>query len=193
MANQAAPRCPQKPRIIEFPTADLSAEDSRAVDLLLLGHSATKVARMLGIDRKTLWRRRQNPHMQAEMNRRQHEEMEASQRRLRSLTEKATAVIEQHLAEGNLQAATALLKIVHNMPCPDMEADSRKLLKRQAEAMALDFYMDGPFTEKCQERSVFEHKGFREMAKTIHDSLEKKYGMSGAGEVEILVGEYYGK
>ena len=86
MANQAAPRCPQKPQIIEFPTADLSAEDSRAIDLLLLGHSAIKVARMLGIDRKTLWRRRQNPHMQAEMNRRQHEEMEASQRRLRSLT-----------------------------------------------------------------------------------------------------------
>ena len=132
------PKIPETPQVFTLPDTGISAAQLRAIEMLLTGMPVTKIAQKLSIDRKTLYEWRKNPVFQAEYNRRMMEASEAMDQRLRRLSEKAIDVVEKHLDEGSLQAATALLKLAATMPKPKLEVDPQKILKRKVE----DDYLD---------------------------------------------------
>lgn len=176
MASKAAQECPVKSHIIEFPSQILSAEQHRAMELLLAGQSATQVATRLGLDRRTLYRWRHHPVFQAELNRRQLDMLEATDQRLRRMAEKAASVIEKKLDEGSLLAATTLLKMVQVLPPQDREIDPQRLLKRQAEEYAVQAWNSTqPFAERDFSSMTFENPTFKGLARDFFDALARRY------------------
>ncbi len=76
----------------------LTLPQQRAVDLLILGHSDTKVAKQVGVARETVCRWRcHSPTFQAALNACRAALYGAAVDRLRSMTEKALAVLEADL------------------------------------------------------------------------------------------------
>ena len=193
MANQAATDCPIKSNIFEFPSSPLSAEQHRAMELLLLGQSTTQVAAKLGVDRKTLYRWRRHPAFQADFNRRQIEMSESTDQRLRRLTEKAAAVIEKKLDEGNLLAATTLLKLVQGLPQTDKVVDPQRLLKRQAEEYAIQAWNNSqPFAERDFGSMTYENPNFKGLAQDFFEALTLRYKLD-PGEADDLCDEIHAR
>lgn len=180
---QIAPKSPEMPQM-EPSAQALPPEQLQAIDLMLLGESVTDTVRKLRIDRKTLYRWRQNPLFRAEFNRRQAESVEASSQRLRSLSEKAIGVIERHLDNGDLKAATALLKIVAAMPPPDTETNPQTLLKRQSEEALWAYWHRTPFAEKRFGRHSLHNDLFTGFCDDIHEHELRKYGLEFGSEVD---------
>ena len=185
---QIAPKCPEMPRL-EQSAQVLSPEQVQAVELLLIGESVTETVRKLRIDRKTLYRWRQSPHFRAEFNRRQAEAMEARGQRLRSLSEKAIGVIERHLDEGSLKAATALLKLVAAMPLPDTEANPQTLLQRQSEEILWAYWHRQPFAEKRYGRHSLNNTMFTEFCDEVNEFIARRYGLEFGSEVDDILNE----
>ena len=183
---QLAPKSPEMPPI-EPNAQALPPEQVQAVELLLLGESVTDTVRKLRIDRKTLYRWRQSPHFRAEFNRRQAEAMEARGQRLRSLSEKAIGVIERHLDEGSLKAATALLKLVAAMPPPDTEANPQTLLKRQSEETLWAYWHRQPFAEKRFGRHSLNNTMFTEFCDEVNEFIARRYGLEFGSEIDDIM------
>ena len=187
MKADAVPKCRDVSQVIEFPPNALTAAQYQCIELLLLGNSVTQVARKVGVDRRTIQRWRSgNPHFQAEYSRRMLEATECSEQRLRRLSEKAVSVIERHLDENSLQAATSLLKIVHSMPKPDPETNPQLILKRQTEKLLLDHWHSAPFAEKRYGYYTMENKSFIGLAQEVYDHQARKYSLEEGPVDEII-------
>jgi hypothetical protein len=94
----------------------LTLPQEKAVDLLALGQSDTKVAEQVGVARETVCRWRcHSPTFQAELNARRAALFQASADRLRVLTEKALAVLGDVLDNScrpfQIKAAVAVLRL----------------------------------------------------------------------------------
>lgn len=176
------------PKIPEMPQKQdvtvLTSVQIRAIEMLFLGQSTTYTAAKLGVDRKTLYTWRKNPHFRAELNRRRQEALEAVHQRLRSLSEKAVDVIEQHLDEGSLNAATALLKIVATLPKPDIETSPQTLLKRQSEESLWNYWHRQPFAEKRFGRYTMNNSMFTEFCDDIHTHELRRFGIEFESDVD---------
>ena len=189
MEADAVPKRRDVSQVIEFPPNALTAAQYQCIELLLMGNSVTQVARKLGVDRRTIQRWRSgNPHFQAEYNRRMLEATECSEQRLRRLSEKAVSVIESHLDENNLAAATSLLKIVHSMPKPDAETNPQVILKRQTEKLLLEHWHSSPFAERQYGYYTMENKSFQGLAKELYDHQAQKFGVN-EGPVDEIINE----
>jgi Helix-turn-helix of insertion element transposase len=76
---------------------ELKPQQATAVDLLVSGLTETAAAEAIGVSRVTLWRWKQEPAFEAELNRRRQELWLASVDRLRSLVPKALDSLEAEL------------------------------------------------------------------------------------------------
>ena len=188
MAAAPTPKTPENPQIFTFPDTGISAAQLRAVEMLLTGMPVTKVAQKLGIDRKTLYDWRKNPVFQAEYNRRRLEASDAMDQRLRRLSEKAVDVVEKHLNEGNLQAATALLKLVATMPKPKLSTNPQLILKKDIEQNVYEYFRQRPFEEK-RLGSISANGPLAESCVDIYEFYAKKYGIQNASEFDVYIDE----
>lgn len=182
-----SPKSPGTPQNKKADGEQLSALQHRAIELLLAGQSSTATSAMIGIDRKTLYQWRKNPHFQAEFNRCQGEALEASNQRLRRLSDKAISVIERHLEEGSLKAATALLKIVSAMAPPDTETNPQTILKRQSEEALWAYWHRQPFAEKQFGRYSLNNNSFTGFCDEIYDFEARRYGIAFESEVDEIM------
>lgn len=90
----------------------MTPQQQRAVDLLMQGTRAAEVAAAVGVDRVTVWRWRQMPEVEAEINARRHELWDASIERLRSLVPQALETLASELeGKHRLRAAETLLRV----------------------------------------------------------------------------------
>ena len=188
MSINAAPKSNKNAQVISFPTSALSPDQHRAIEYLMLGHTLIEISAKLRIDRKTLYQWRKNPIFQAEYNRKQAESLEVSNQRLRRLSEKAVAIIEKNLDDGNLQAALHLLKLVNALPPPDVETDPRVLLKRDTEKTMLAHWHGSPFAERQFGYYTLENKAFLGLTKDIYDHQARKYRLT-EGPVDEIIEE----
>lgn len=80
----------------------LSDKQEQAIELLVAGKTVTEAAKELGISRQTLveWREH-DPAFVAEINRRRQEIWQGGVERLRSLVDRAVAVLEEDLQSGD--------------------------------------------------------------------------------------------
>lgn len=90
----------------------LTIEQLNAIDLLVTGKTDQAVADAVGVARPTVTKwRLDDPHFQAELNRRRKEVWGASADRIRALLPKAFDTLEKAIDEGSYQAALALIKM----------------------------------------------------------------------------------
>ena len=177
MAAASTPKIPENPQIFTLPDTGISAAQLRAIEMLLTGMPVTKIAQKMGIDRKTLYDWRKNPVFQAEYNRRRLEASDAMDQRLRRLSEKAVDVVEKHLNEGSLQAATALLKLAAAMPKPKLEVDPHKILKGMIEQDFLDFCYEMPFERERLGKIDYKKGSAYDTCSPIYEYLARKHGI----------------
>ena len=114
--NDAAASAPtQAPATSEV--EELSAQQFAAVDLLAMGKSPVAVARILEIDRKTVYNWRQNPSFKQAVEQRREELWRDAAARLRALVAPALDVIAEQLTfrydRARFQAATTLLRFAN--------------------------------------------------------------------------------
>lgn len=124
----------------------LSINQLKAIGLLITGRTCTRVAVDLGVSRETVSRWKKNPHFIAEMNREQGEMLLAARNRLQQMLTKAIDVIENNLDNGNLKAATEVLKIV-NVYAETPITNPELIMHQQAEAMAIEEMNKLPFNK----------------------------------------------
>ena len=90
----------------------LSSKQIMAIDMILMGSNDREVAESIGVGRNTVnkWRNH-DEDFQAELNERRRELNEATQNRIRSLTQKALDAIEYALDRGDARIALEVLKM----------------------------------------------------------------------------------
>jgi uncharacterized small protein (DUF1192 family) len=84
----------------------------RAADLISLGQTDAEVAQELGVDRTSLWRWRQQPAFQVELERRRDELWTTSLDRLPQLLASALDVVAAALDHGDRNVAMQILKLL---------------------------------------------------------------------------------
>ena len=154
---------------------DIAARKQQALLQLLEGHSVTKTAEAVGIDRSTLHRWLREPKFIAERNRLVKESRDAARSRLHSLIGKAAEVVENRIKTGDLKAALAVLKMngLATGEKVDEETDERKLISRRANLLAQSFWETILMGDPAKNL----HKNPR-YVETLHDfymGLEQKY------------------
>jgi hypothetical protein len=97
---------------------ELSPAQERALPLVLAGRTDREVADVVGVGRQTIWRwRNEIPVFVAALNRERHELWASNSDRLRSLTSKALAVVDEALDASDVQTALAVLRLLsRNLP-----------------------------------------------------------------------------
>ena len=188
MSAASTPKIPETPRVFTLPDTGISAPQLRAVEMLLTGMPVTKIAQRLGIDRKTLYEWRKNPVFQAEYNRRRLEASDAMDQRLRRLSDKAVDVVEKHLDEGSLQAATALLKLAATMPKPKLSTNPQIILRNDIERNVFEYFRQRPFEEK-RLGSISANGPLAESCVDIYEFYTKKYGIQTTSEFDVYIDE----
>src|SRR5689334_12867622 len=102
---QNAPECPNLEN-------DLNEKQRLAVELMAAGQKVGALAQAVGIDRKTLYRWRQEESFQEAIDARRKELWRRASDRIRALLDPAIDVIEQHLKDdydrARFRAATTL-------------------------------------------------------------------------------------
>jgi len=90
----------------------LSSKQLMAIDMILTGLNDREVAESIGVGRNTVnkWRNH-DEDFQAELNERRKALNEATQNRIRSLTQKALDAIEYALDRGDARIALEVLKM----------------------------------------------------------------------------------
>jgi Skp family chaperone for outer membrane proteins len=90
----------------------LSSKQLMAIDMILMGSNDREVAESIGVGRNTVnkWKNH-DEDFQAELNERRRELNEATQNRIRSLTQKALDAIEYALERGDARIALEVLKM----------------------------------------------------------------------------------
>ena len=188
MSAATTPKIPENPQVFSLPDTGISTSQFRAIEMLLTGIPVTKVAQKLGIDRKTLYEWRKNPVFQAEYNRRRLEASDAMDQRLRRLSDKAVDVVEKHLNEGSLQAATALLKLVATMPKPKLSTNPQIILRNDIERNVFEYFRQRPFEEK-RLGSISATGPLAESCVDIYEFYAKKYGIQTTSEFDTYIDE----
>ena len=188
MSAASTPKIPETPRVFTLPDTGISAAQLRAIEMLLTGMPVTKIAQRLGIDRKTLYEWRKNPVFQAEYNRRRLEASDAMDQRLRRLSDKAVDVVEKHLDEGSLQAATALLKLAATMPKPKLSTNPQIILRNDIERNVFEYFRQRPFEEK-RLGSISANGPLAESCVDIYEFYTKKYGIQTTSEFDVYIDE----
>jgi hypothetical protein len=103
---------------------ELSDVQRQCIELLIAGKTKTAAAEAVGVARNTVSRWFQDPFFVAALNARRLDVQEANVERLRSLTERALAVLENALDDPNpkvrMQAAMQILQAVKltELPSP---------------------------------------------------------------------------
>jgi hypothetical protein len=108
----------------------LSDAKLQAVVMLVAGDRPGVVAKRLGVSRETLWRWTQDPAFRQHKQRLRVALHVSRIDRTWALVDKSLDVIEQHLSEGDLQAATTLLRLAQLNPSvalPDGPEDASPL------------------------------------------------------------------
>jgi hypothetical protein len=77
----------------------LNEQQLAAIEMLATGRSPTRVARQLEIDRRTLYRWRQDPAFSAALGRRRRELWSDAVQRVRGMANASLDIIEQHLSD----------------------------------------------------------------------------------------------
>ncbi len=177
MTNNPATKCDKMQQKLALvpPQPNIDALKQQALLQLLEGHSVTKTAEIVGINRATLHRWLREPKFIAERNSRAKEAREACQERLRHLAGAAVEVVENRINAGDLKAALAVLKITGLAAGErvDEETDERKLISRRANLLAQSFWETLLMGEPAKNL----HKNPR-YVETLHDfymGLEQKY------------------
>jgi hypothetical protein len=88
----------------------------RAVEMLVAGVRPGVVAQRLGVSRETIWRWRREPSFRRHVQRLRVELHASRIDRTWALVDKSLDVVEEHLDEGDLQAALTLLKLARFDP-----------------------------------------------------------------------------
>jgi hypothetical protein len=119
----------------------LTLPQQKAVDLLALGHSDTKVAKQVGVTREPVCRwRSHSPTFQAALNARRAALYDASMDRLRSMTERALAVLEAELkGSDSLYRWKTAIEVLKRARLPGAGAgigdqDAENIVRRVVEA-----------------------------------------------------------
>jgi hypothetical protein len=89
---------------------ELSAAQEKAIEALLAGKSVTEAAIAADVNRTTLHRWLNDARFDCELKRGRRELREAMRARLLALGSKAIDAVEQLIAEGDANAALAVLK-----------------------------------------------------------------------------------
>ena len=162
----------QKLKLVE-PPADLVIQKQRAIQLLLEGKAVAQVAEVIGVDRTTVYRWLKEPSFVAERNRQASELRDTAQSRLHALVGKSIDVVERQVAAGNLKAALAVLKSTGMMALekPDTEIDERRLIKREVERLALDYWYAGPFAQQEMGARPYHNPAFREVVQMMETEM----------------------
>lgn len=98
------------------PAHGLSDVRLRAVEMLVAGIRPGVVAERMSISRETLWRWRQDPAFRHHVQRLRVEMHVSRVDRVWALVDRSLDVVEEHLDEGDLQAATTLLRLAQLHP-----------------------------------------------------------------------------
>jgi hypothetical protein len=179
--------CNKNTREETEPTSKLSELKLRAIDFMLQGRPLSEIATRIGCDRTTLYRWSREPAFIAEKNRREADLWGACQTRLRMLVGKSLGVLEKQVDAGNLKAAMAVLKLAEiKAGQPDGETDENRIIKCQAERMALHMWHSGPFAERNSFGGLYDNPYFTETAQVIYDELKREHGPE-PSEAELLV------
>jgi hypothetical protein len=93
-------------------TEGLTDRQLEAVDMLVAGMRPGVVAKQLEMSREQLWRWRQEPDFQSHMTRMRVEMHHARVDRMWNITDHALDVIDEHIAEGDVQVALAHMRNV---------------------------------------------------------------------------------
>jgi hypothetical protein len=89
---------------------ELSAAQQKAIGAILAGKSITEAAIAAEVNRTTLHRWLNDAHFDCVLSRSRRELREAMRARLLALGDKAIDAVEQSIAEGDANAALAVLK-----------------------------------------------------------------------------------
>jgi hypothetical protein len=159
----------------------LSAEQLPAINLILVGKTFTDIAEMLGKDRHTVYRWRQNPHFISALNDHRKEIYEAGQMRLHGLLNKAITVMDQKLDEGNIKVAFEVLRLVNVTPKTikaDYEDDPEKIAAREAERLASEALSATPFGRENMGIGAHRKQEMEALANDIYEVIKEKYKIS---------------
>ena len=160
------------------PQPNIDAQKQQAILQLLEGHSVTKTAEVVGINRTTLHRWLREPQFIAERNRRAKEAREACQERLRHLAGAAVEVVGKAVESGNLRAALSLLKIVGlgNVGPGDEETAERRILCRLVEKYSLENFLVDPFDrQRYGSKAPLHNDRFIELKDLLYADLLTTY------------------
>ena len=121
--SQNVPECPA--------AADrLSDKQRAAIELLLLGKRPSDIAAALQIDRRTVFRWRQDDTFREELDRCRRELWAGAAERLRALVHPSLDVMEQHLRDGydrnRFRAASSVLRLADLRKCAPVKEDSHE-------------------------------------------------------------------
>ncbi len=126
----------------------LSEEQERAAALLAEGKMSAEVTKEVGTDAATIETWWEDAHFVAAVNRKRKEAWWAARDRLRALVSKAVDALERALDEGDVRAATEVLKaagVYGKVEAPSGEVDPELVMVRQAESWAAtELAKEGP-------------------------------------------------
>jgi len=157
------------------PLADIDAQKQQALLQLLEGHSVTKTAETVGVDRSTIHRWLREPKFIAERNRLVKESRDAARSRLHSMIGKAAEVVENRIKAGDLKAALAVLKMtgLATGEKVDEETDEGRLIARMANEFAESYWETFLMGEK--RKNLHNNSRFLELLHEFYLELDRKY------------------
>jgi len=123
MSNLTAGPEPMSPNVPECPAAAerLSDKQRAAIELLLLGKRPSDIAAALDVDRRTVFRWRQDEPFREELDRCRRELWAGAAERLRALVHPSLDVMEQHLRDrydrNRFRAASSVLRLADLRKC----------------------------------------------------------------------------
>jgi len=132
----------------------LKPQQLQALQMITTGRPVHEICNELGINKATFHRWRKDPRFIAAYNSFFLQYMESAKTRLQGLVWNAVTVLDYHLKQNNLRAATELLKITGlytDIPKPDTETDPGAVLKRQLETDVEKILADTPFRKENEE------------------------------------------
>lgn len=188
-ANPATKRdtTQQKLKLAE-PSVDLAVQKQRAIQLLLQGKAVSQVAEAIGVDRTSVYRWLKEPSFIAERNRQANELRDAAQARLHALVGKSIDVVERQVAAGNLKAALAVLKSTGMMALdkPDTETEEGRLIKREVERLALDYWYSQPFAQQEMGTRPYHNRAFKDIVQMMDIELQAQHVPKESAAVTLI-------
>lgn len=176
MTNNPATKCDKMQQKLALvpPQPNIDALKQQAILRLLEGHSVTKTAEIVGINRATLHRWLREPKFIAERNSRAKEAREACQEHLRHLAGAAVEVVGKAVEAGNLRAALSILKIVGlgNVGPGDEETAERRILCRLVENYCMENFLTEPFDrQRYGSKAPLHNENFIELKNLLYADL----------------------